>query len=115
MNSFNLTQVVTELTQCGHDGTLSLIDLVLLSAPDSLRECQIIPPLANSDHLGIFLKVKRSSSVHQPRRRQVMWSSDSGDFERANALISKMVLPVSLLIKWLTTAGYSGKMPFWKS
>ena len=34
------------------------IDLVIMSAPQFLHECVTIPPLTNSDHLGISLKVK---------------------------------------------------------
>ena len=53
--SFHLTQVMTEPTHAKPDVTSSLIDLVLMSIPESLSECVTVPPLANSDHLGMSL------------------------------------------------------------
>ena len=57
MSILCLTQVVSEPTRLSsHSSTL--IYLVLLSQPPLLISCHTIPPLANSDHLGIHLKLK---------------------------------------------------------
>ena len=56
--SFSLTQVVEEPTRPGHAGSTSLIDLIFMIDPQSLLECTTIPPLSNSDHLGICLHIK---------------------------------------------------------
>ena len=56
LQSFSLTQVVTEPTHIKHNGDSSLIDLVLMSAPETLSICTTVPPLANSDHLGIYIE-----------------------------------------------------------
>ena len=44
--------VETEPTCIRSDNNSSLIDLVLMSAPENLTVCETVPPLANSDHLG---------------------------------------------------------------
>ena len=54
---FGLTQVVDQPTHLHCDNTYSLIDLVFVSHPSSLSFCKVIPPLSNSDHLGIMLEI----------------------------------------------------------
>ena len=75
LHSFSLTQVVDEpiLVLHGHNGASSLIDLVLMSTPQALRECVTVPPLANFDHLGICLQVESYSNTLQtcPKRRVI--------------------------------------------
>ena len=58
MSTFGLTQVVDNYTHLYRDSCHSLIDLVLLSNPCLLSSCQTIPPLSNSDHLGIWVEIK---------------------------------------------------------
>ena len=48
-----LKQTVTGPTHEHHDGNTSTIDLVFMSEPSMLQSCDTIPPLSNSDHLGI--------------------------------------------------------------
>ena len=59
LQSFSLSQVVTEPTHIKHNhyGNSSLIDLVLMLAPETLSNCTTVPPLANSDHLGILIDI----------------------------------------------------------
>ncbi len=47
-----LSQVVTGHTHVSPSGHTSLIDLTHVSSPQNVQECIVIPPLANSDHLG---------------------------------------------------------------
>ena len=56
--SFNFTQVVSQPTHVAANGGASLIDLVLLSNPQQLHECSVIPELPHSDHNGISVTMK---------------------------------------------------------
>ena len=67
MSTFGLTQVVDNYTHLYQDSCHSLIDLVLLSNPSFLSSCQTIPPLSNSDHLGIWVEIK-FKHVNKPVR-----------------------------------------------
>ena len=50
-----MTQVVSSHTHISPSGTPSLLDYVLLSNLQLLLDCDTIPALATSDHLGISL------------------------------------------------------------
>ena len=63
-DSFNLTQVVTEPTRVTSN-SCTLIDLIFVSSPSQVNFCNTIPPLANSDHLGLELNI----SVMSPKRQ----------------------------------------------
>jgi len=64
LQSFELTQVVPHPTRTGtFPGSSTLIDLALLSEPSQLVNCEVIPPLGNSDHNGIDLTLK---VAHKP-------------------------------------------------
>ena len=54
-----LKQTVTGPTHEHHDGYTSTIDLVFMSEPSMLQSCDTIPPLSNSDHLGITVTLRR--------------------------------------------------------
>ena len=58
LSTFGLTQVVSDHTHVHQGNSHSLIDLVLMSNPSSLSSCQVIPPLSNSDHLGIKTEIQ---------------------------------------------------------
>ena len=92
MSTLCLTQVVSEPTSLSsHSSTL--IDLVLLSQPPLLISCHIIPPLANSDHHGIHLKLKprkQNSNIHATRRE--VWRYTHADFPKANYLLDELDL-----------------------
>ena len=57
LSSFNLQQVVPGPTRVSLKGTSTLIDLAMISQPNQLHSCKIKPPLSNSDHNGIDLKL----------------------------------------------------------
>ena len=67
----------------------SLIDLVFVSNPLTLSYCKVIPPLSNSDHLGIELelKLKASSTGSKHHSRRLVWKYAEADWERACELI----------------------------
>ncbi len=54
MELFSLSQVVIGHTRKTSSGRCSLIDFVFTSNPSVLHSCSVIPPLANSDHLGVL-------------------------------------------------------------
>lgn len=53
VHTFSLSEVVDSPTNFSLNGLLSLIDLVFVSNIQSLLECVVIPPLSNSNHLGL--------------------------------------------------------------
>ena len=50
-----------------NDDLSSPMYLVLMSAPENLSECATVPPLANSDHLGISVKLKNQTYTSQEK------------------------------------------------
>ena len=90
--SFHLTQVMTEPTHAKPDGTSSLIDLVLMSVPESLSECVTVPPLANSDHLGVSLCInyRMCSKKNSCRKRRTIWRYEHADFSKACEMLDQM-------------------------
>ena len=92
ISTFVLTQVVQEPTHIGHNNISSLIELVFMSAPQTLAECAIVLPLLHSGntsryHLGVSLKVNCCSNITQPwHKRRVIWSYNLADFQKASQL-----------------------------
>ncbi len=86
ISTFFLTQVVSQPTHLGTHGG-SLIDLVLLSQPSQLLKCATIPPLGNSDHQGISVKLKwRVSSKQLTSNQRTVWRYKYADFRGACSL-----------------------------
>ena len=50
LHSFSLTQVVDGHTHVSPSGSVSCIDLALVSNLSQLKKCEIIPPLTDYDH-----------------------------------------------------------------
>ena len=69
----------------------TLIDLAFVSVPGLVQLCETLPPLANSDHLGIHLnlsaKVCKSASKQQLRR---IWRYNYADFDKATELLDEI-------------------------
>ena len=62
MHSFSLMQAVREATPTGKE---TMLDLALISQMSKLNCCEVIPPLANSDHNGLILQWTWKSSGNQ--------------------------------------------------
>ena len=62
MSSFSLCQVVSEPTRVVKNSS-TLIDLAFVSFLGMVQLCETLPPLANSDHLGIHLNL--SAKLHK--------------------------------------------------
>ena len=91
LDSFCLAQVVTESTHTSPNGNQSLIDLAILSDVSQLIECNNMPPLSNSDHSSIEIKLKtwNSRPTSANHKRQV-WNCKNADFNRACELIDSV-------------------------
>ena len=107
LDCFSLKQVVSEATHYSPNGQQSLIDLVLMSFPERLISCDVIPQLGNSDHLGIqvhFLGKSKAVRVQNNPRRQV-WHYNRADFNLAIYLLSDrnldaLIEPSDFNISW---------------
>ena len=98
LDCFSLCQVNSTPTHCSHNGHWTLIDLALLSSPEHLSVCETIPPLGNSDHLGLHVVINRQakqSVVRNNTRRQV-WRYAQADFDLASLLLSNLDLEATL-------------------
>ena len=86
--SFSLTQVVPSFTHESPWGSRTLIDLALLADVSNLLSCLTVPPLSSSDHLGVSIVLKCSSS-----RRSVsttlrcVWMYHNADFSQVPDII----------------------------
>ena len=87
-NSLTLTQVVSDPTHYSSNSS-SLIDLVFLSSPKSFLFCNTLPPLANSDHLGLSFAVTIDKPRPNPTRSmRKIWRYAYADFDLANEMLS---------------------------
>ena len=85
MESFSLSQVVTGHMHMSYNGHTSLIDLVFLSSPSCLRTCETIPPLGNSDRMGVLttLVFQRPNLQNPSYLHRKVWCYDLADFSKA--------------------------------
>ena len=91
LSLFGLTQIVNQPTHIHNHVCKSLIDFVFLSDVSYLSQCEIIPPLSNSDHLGIHVKVKtklRRQRCRQPPKHCI-WHYTYADWNLACELIDQ--------------------------
>ena len=89
-SSLSLSQIVSEPTHLSP--TLnSLIDLVFLSSPENLSSCETLPPLANSDHLGVSFSIKIcKSTLTSARKARKVWRYAYANFDMAHEMISEI-------------------------
>ena len=89
-SSLCLSQVVSEPTHniIVSGNATSLIDLIYLSVPSSVLSCVAIPPLANSDHLGLYLSISAGQRKSAPKAKsRKIWRYAYGDYDRACELL----------------------------
>ena len=70
---FSLTQIVPSYTHVSPNSNTSLIDLALLSDTNDLNHCCTIPPLSNSDHLGITISLKWIANTKHYSKFRCVW------------------------------------------
>ena len=85
-----LSQAVTGYTHVSPSGHTSLIDLVLVTSPHHVHDCFVIPPLANSDHLGLHINLD-FKPLAQPKcsrsYARAIWRYSHADFPLAQQRI----------------------------
>ena len=85
--SFCLSQIVSDDTHLGPNGTTSMIDLIATSSP-FLQSCETIPPLANSDHMGLLLQSQwKQTRQHRSGSTRSIWLYKHADWNKAYELI----------------------------
>ena len=89
---YNLTQVVTNSTYNHNDGYNSLLDLLLVSDPAHVLQCNTILPLSNSDHNGLLFQLDCSLIIKKARPRITIWRYAYTDSERACTMLESLDL-----------------------
>ena len=91
--SFGLLHLVTEPTHNHHNGSISIIDLVLVSTLRLVDYCVAIPPLGNSNNKGVFgdchWKLSAQHNCIDHSAGHVVRSYKLADWERAKMLINE--------------------------
>ena len=88
LQSFSLSQVVQDTTRNTRNGSETLIDLALVSSTDHVKGCSVIPPLLNSDHNEILLKLKWKQDGQQTlSHKRKIWRYAHADFVKACNMI----------------------------
>ena len=88
LQSFSLSQVVHDATHITRNGSETLIDLALVSSTNHVKGCLVIPPLLNSDHNGILLKLKWKQDGQQTlSHKRKIWRYAHADFVKACNMI----------------------------
>ena len=89
MLNFSLTQVVSSHTYVSPSGTASLLNLALLTNPEQLKQCTIIPPLSTADHYGISLILKWKMKAATLCKSRKVWLYRQGNYEKAHRMIDE--------------------------
>ena len=91
MHTLWLSQAVQEAMHMTSNGGANLLDLAFVSQTSQLNQCEVIPPIGNSDHCGPIIDWKWKPSYSHPRsrlnRRQI-WRYAYADFDKANEMLS---------------------------
>ena len=80
--TYSLSQTVPSYTRVSSNGASSLIDLAMLSDTEHLQCCSTIPPLSNSDYLGILLGLKETSLKSSTKISRFAWLYKYADFTK---------------------------------
>ena len=82
-----LLKLCKQVTHISSSGNHSLIDLVFVSNISLLNECSVLPPLGNSDHCGLQLKLRSNNPIGKQTVKHTLWNYARGDFMKANRMI----------------------------
>ena len=67
-----------------------MIDLIAMSSPSLLQSCVTVPPLCNSDHLGLLLHSQwRHSKSSADHTAKTIWLYKHADWPKAHELIEE--------------------------
>ena len=103
-NLYCLNQVVSEPTHEHHDGSRSTIDLVFVSEPSLLNQCDTISPLSNSDHWGILMDLSKKPAKTVKTQGRQIWRYAYADWMKACELIDEFnwdsILSEDIELSW---------------
>ena len=94
LDCLSLTQVVSEPTHQLSSGYQTLIDLALLSSPDHLISCEIVPPLGNSNSDSGRVQ----TILHKNDSQRQIWHYNRAD--------SELIYPICIYKELLTRETY---------
>jgi DNA modification methylase len=87
MSFYCLTNIYIGSKHVHHDGSTSAIDLVFTSNPSSVSNSEIIPPLANSDHYGVLLELKKKPDKVEKSQGRLVWRYSLANWSQACELV----------------------------
>ena len=87
LTPFNLIQIVKFGTHINRS-SVSLLDLIFVSAASFLYSCSALPPLGNSDHIGLQLLVQVKNLKRKQGNQHILWNYNQGDFAKAKRMIN---------------------------
>ena len=89
---FDLSQVVNSPTRVSNS-TSSTLDLVLLSNPEQLESCDVLPPIGSSDHssVSVSLSLPQKKRDNKPPTKSV-WIYKAADMSKARELLPSLPL-----------------------
>ena len=93
-SSFSFVQVVADPTHTDSNGRSSLIDLALVSLPENLLSCSVIPPIENSTynvHSGIHLKMRTRPVRAKELSRRTVWRYTHANLRRQTGSLNLLI------------------------
>ena len=89
LTPFHLTQMVTSGTHVDHSGNSTLIDLVFVSDICFVTFWSLIPPLGNSDHNGIEIRLHfENSDEEKVKLQRKVWCFGRADYSKMRQMIN---------------------------
>ena len=109
LTDFGLSQVVSEPTRTSGRSS-STIDLAVVSNMNSFLSCEVLAPLANSDHKTVVLTLSSPSShKHFPQPRKTVWIYKKADIQLAKRLLRDLPMASTS-----GSIGRNGLNPSWQ-
>ena len=87
MSTHSLFQMVSDYTHVHHNGSTSTIDLLFTSNPQIISDCSTIPPLSNSDHLGLLIHLCLKPATPIKTKARSVWRYSFADWDKACEMI----------------------------
>jgi len=106
-------QVVADPTHTDSNGRSSLIDLALLSLPENLFSCSVIPPLENSTynvHSGIHLKMRTRPVRAKGLSHRTAWRYTHANLRRQMGSLNILIWAPFWTQMTLIAAGKIGEL-----
>ena len=81
-----MSQLVDSPTHFSSNGLASTIDLLLATNPKTIKTCEVLPELLNSDHKGLLVSLKAQHSKEKVVTKR-LWHYSSAEFDQAAELL----------------------------